>query len=64
MSEPASNQGKSGVSKVILAIIAVLLPPLAVGLEEKCGGQLLLSIILTCLVWIPGVLHALYIVCR
>lgn len=59
-----SDQGKSGCSKIILSIIAFFLPPLTVGLEEGCGVHLLLNIILTIIIWIPGILHALYVVWR
>jgi uncharacterized membrane protein YqaE (UPF0057 family) len=42
-------------------LIAILLPPLAVLL---CGKplQTLLNLVLTCFFWIPGVVHALFIV--
>jgi len=49
----------SDICKIILAII---LPPLGVFLETGCSGDLLLNIILTCLGYIPGILHALYII--
>lgn len=42
-------------------LLAILLPPLAVFL---CGKPLigLLNIILTLLFWVPGVVHALFVV--
>ncbi len=42
-------------------ILAILLPPLAVFL---CGKPIqgIVSIILTLLFWIPGVIHALFVV--
>ena len=41
--------------------LAIILPPLAVFL---CGKpvQCILNIILTCLGWIPGIIHALFVV--
>lgn len=51
-------------NKLLLVIIAILLPPLAVGLKEGVGGQLILNIVLCLLFWLPGLLHALYIVLR
>lgn len=51
-------------NKLLLCIIAFFLPPLAVGLKEGVGGQLILNIVLTLLFWIPGFLHALYIVLK
>jgi uncharacterized membrane protein YqaE (UPF0057 family) len=45
----------------LLYILAFLCPPLAVYLDIGAGDELRLNIILTILGWIPGVLHALYI---
>ena len=49
---------------LLLVIVAILLPPLAVGLKDGIGVQLLLNIILTLLVFLPGVLHALWVVLK
>jgi uncharacterized membrane protein YqaE (UPF0057 family) len=49
-------------NKLLLCIIAFFLPPLAVGLKAGVGGTLIINIILTLLFWLPGFLHALYIV--
>ncbi len=48
--------------KLLLIIIAILLPPLAVGLKAGIGGAFILNLILTLLFWLPGVLHALYVI--
>lgn len=45
----------------MLYLLAVLLPPLAVLLAGK-PLQALLSLVLTLLGWLPGVLHALFVV--
>lgn len=50
--------------KLLLIIIAILLRPLAVGLKAGIGGALILNIILTILFYIPGLLHALYVVLK
>ena len=42
-------------------LLAVFLPPVAVLLRAGVGLQLLLSIILTIIGWIPGVIHALWV---
>ncbi len=47
---------------LLLVIIAILLPPLAVGLKEGVGGHLVLSIFLTICFYVPGLLHALWVV--
>ena len=58
----ASIKKAGRMSKLLLAIIAVLLPPLAVGLKAGIGFQLLLNIILTLILYLPGLVHALWIV--
>lgn len=50
--------------KLLLVIIAILLPPLAVGLKEGVGGQLILNIVLWLCFLLPGILHAVWIVLR
>ncbi len=50
--------------KLLLIIIAILIPPLAVGLKAGIGGALLLNIVLTLLFYLPGLLHALYVVLK
>jgi len=50
--------------KILLIIIAILLPPLAVFLKSGAGKDLLINIILCILFWIPGVLHALWVVLK
>ncbi|KAL1840037.1 hypothetical protein VTJ49DRAFT_908 [Mycothermus thermophilus] len=49
----------SDICKILLAII---LPPVGVFLEVGCTGQLFLNIILTILGYIPGIIHALYVI--
>jgi uncharacterized membrane protein YqaE (UPF0057 family) len=49
--------------QVLLAILAILLPPLAVYLKEgEVNTRFWISIILTLLFWIPGVIFALLVV--
>jgi uncharacterized membrane protein YqaE (UPF0057 family) len=49
--------------QVLLAILAILLPPLAVYLkEEEVNTKFWISLILTLLFWIPGVIFALLVV--
>jgi len=49
----------SDICKIILAII---LPPLGVFAEKGCDVDLLINIGLTLLGFIPGVIHAIYII--
>jgi len=55
---------KNIMSKAILVILAILLPPLAVYLHTKSGKQTLLNLVLCFLFWIPGLLHALYLILK
>lgn len=45
----------------MLYLLAILLPPLAVLLTGK-PLQALLNLVLTLFVWVPGVVHALFVV--
>ncbi|HJV19544.1 MAG TPA: YqaE/Pmp3 family membrane protein [Sediminibacterium sp.] len=48
---------------VLLAILAILLPPLAVYLHEnQTNGKFWISVLLTLLFWLPGVIYALIVV--
>ncbi|PKS07811.1 hypothetical protein jhhlp_006419 [Lomentospora prolificans] len=49
-------------SDICKIIAAVILPPLGVFLEVGCVSALCINIILTCLGYLPGIIHALYII--
>lgn len=49
------------MSKIVLIILSLLLPPLAVYLATKSGKQTILNVVLCIFFWIPGILHALYV---
>ncbi|GGI87279.1 Pmp3 family protein [Shewanella hanedai] len=51
-------------NKLLLVVIAILLPPVAVFLKSGVGKDLLINIILCLLFFIPGLLHALWIVTK
>jgi uncharacterized membrane protein YqaE (UPF0057 family) len=50
------------MNKILLTLIAIFLPPLAVGLKLGIGFHLFLNIILSLLFYVPGLLHALWVV--
>ena len=50
--------------RLIALIFALFFPPLAVLLVSGCSCHLLLSILLTLLGWIPGVIHAFWVVLK
>ncbi|ADN77925.1 protein of unknown function UPF0057 [Ferrimonas balearica DSM 9799] len=52
------------VNKLILVLLAILLPPVAVFLHRGIGSDLVINILLCLFFWLPGVLHALYIITR
>lgn len=49
------------MNKVLLIILAIFLPPVAVFLKKGVGKDLLINILLCLLVFIPGVIHALWV---
>lgn len=51
-------------NQLLLVIIAILLPPLAVGLKAGFGGAFILNLILWLLFYIPGLIHALIVVLK
>ena len=52
----------SGCGKLCLILLAFFLPPLAVFLNRGCGEDFCINMLLTLLGWIPGVIHAMYII--
>ena len=57
------NGKEPSTNTVLLVILAILLPPLAVYLHEgEINNKFWISLILTLLFWIPGVIYALIVV--
>ena len=52
------------MNKVLLIILAILLPPLAVFLKNGAGKDLLINIVLCIFFWLPGIIHALWLVTK
>lgn len=50
------------MQKILMIILAILLPPLAVALKAGLGKQFLINLILTLIFWLPGAIHALIVV--
>ena len=55
-------QGEVKINKILLAIITVLIPPLAVFLNNGAGKDLVINIVLCLFFYVPGILHALWLV--
>ncbi|GLR32472.1 YqaE/Pmp3 family membrane protein [Shewanella xiamenensis] len=51
-------------NKLLLVIIAILLPPVAVFLKAGAGKDLLINIVLCLFFWFPGLLHSLWVVTK
>jgi uncharacterized membrane protein YqaE (UPF0057 family) len=49
---------------VLRILIAILLPPLGVFLQVGLGLQFWINILLTLLGYVPGIVHAIYIIVR
>jgi uncharacterized membrane protein YqaE (UPF0057 family) len=49
---------------LVRIIVAILLPPLGVFLQVGFGVQFWLNILLTILGYIPGIIHAVWIIAR
>ena len=49
---------------ILKIILAVVFPPLGVFLEVGLSGQFFLNILLTLLGYIPGIIHAVWIISR
>lgn len=60
--DQTSSSPFSDVPVILLVILAFLLPPLAVFLHRGIGTEFWISLILTLLVWVPGVIYALLVV--
>jgi uncharacterized membrane protein YqaE (UPF0057 family) len=54
---------EASTNTLLLVILAILLPPLAVYLHENAiNGKFWLSVLLTLLLWVPGIIYALIVV--
>lgn len=57
------RNGEASDDKVLLIILSILLPPLAVALHQgEVNTKFWISLLLTLLFWIPGVIYALLVV--
>lgn len=55
--------GEPSTNTLLLVILAILLPPLAVYLHQgTINGKFWLSLLLTLLFWLPGVIYALIVI--
>ncbi len=52
------------MNPIILIILAILIPPVAVYLKTKSAKDTIINLVLCFLFYVPGVLHALYVVLK
>ena len=50
--------------KLLRVVLAIALPPLAVFLTTGISPALLINVLLTVLGWVPGMVHALWVVLK
>ena len=55
---------RSGVEgfDIVRVILSILLPPLGVFLEVGLGKHFWINVLLTLLGYVPGIVHALYVI--
>jgi len=46
---------------LLTIILSILLPPLAVFLKYGIGSEFFISLVLTIIGWLPGVIYAFYV---
>ena len=60
-----ANKNKVDVDPIVLYILAVILPPVAVGLYTNWEPEpTLINLVLTCVLYLPGIVHAFYIITK
>ncbi|RVX74822.1 hypothetical protein B0A52_01099 [Exophiala mesophila] len=59
MSRPPSS-----TSDILLYFLALFLPPLSVFLKTGCDSNFIINIALSILGWLPGVIHAWWIISK
>lgn len=51
-------------NKLLLVLITILLPPVGVAVDRGIKGEFWISLILTIIFFIPGLIYSLYIVLK
>ncbi|KIJ97727.1 hypothetical protein K443DRAFT_681292 [Laccaria amethystina LaAM-08-1] len=54
----------SSSTDIVLYFMAILLPPLPVFMKRGCEIDLWINIILCIFAWIPGIIHAWWVIAR
>ncbi len=56
--------GDSAGGDLLRILLAIILPPLGVFMEVGLGPQFWINVLLTLLGYVPGIIHAVYIIVR
>jgi uncharacterized membrane protein YqaE (UPF0057 family) len=49
---------------ILMIVLSVILPPLGVLLSRGLGKQFLINVVLTILGYVPGIVHAVWLIAR
>ncbi|MBD1584331.1 YqaE/Pmp3 family membrane protein [Pseudoalteromonas sp. S16_S37] len=52
------------MNKLVLIILAIIFPPIAVALNNGVGKDLVINILLSLLFFVPGIIHAFWLILR
>ena len=52
------------MTKLIRFALGILVPPVGVFLTYGLSSTLLINVLLCCLVWVPGVIHAVWAIAK
>lgn len=52
------------MNKILLIILGIIIPPVAVFLKNGVGKDLIINIVLCLIFYVPGIIHALWIVTK
>lgn len=61
---PRTGTGDSAGGDLLRLILSIILPPIGVFLEVGFGKHFWINVILTLLGYIPGIIHAVWIILR
>ena len=54
----------AATNKILLIVLSLFLPPVAVFLKRGVGKDLFINIVLCLILFLPGVIHALWLVTK
>jgi Uncharacterized homolog of Blt101 len=63
-SSPLPMSSSTSSADLLRVLVSVLLPPLGVFLQEGIGTQFWINILLTLMGYLPGLVHAIWIIAR